>query len=1754
MNNSTTSKLLTGKLFYNCLPFIQKRIIKICVAAILSLVLNAPNVQAQVVTEDFSYAASSLITASGWTAISGGGTNAITVTSPGLTYSSYAGSGVGNAVSLVTSGEDDSKTFTAITSGTVYYSAMINCTAAQAGGDYCLALNGSVFSGRLYLRSSGAGFVIGVSKTSDAAPTYDATVRTFGTTYFIVVKYTYVTGATNDNSNLWINPAVGGTETAATVANVTSASADASSLSSITLRQGSAGNAATVRVDGIRVGTTWASVTPSVSTVSDPPTGVSAVAGNAEATVSFTAPVSDGGSTITSYTATSTPGSFTGTVNQSGSGSVVVAGLTNGTAYTFTVTATNGVGTSAASNTSNSVTPFTVPDAPTIGTAVAGNGQATVPFTAPVFDGGSPITSYTATSTPGGLTGILNQAGSGSIVVSGLTNGTPYTFTVTATNAAGPGAASSASNSVTPTSGPTVPDAPGIGTVTAGNGQATVPFTAPVSNGGSAITSYTATSTPGGFTGTVNQSGDGSIVVSGLSNGTAYTFTVTATNGIGTSAPSNPSNSVTPATVPDAPTIGTATAGDGQATVSFIAPVFNGGADITSYTATSSPGGFTGFVNQAGSGSIIVPGLTNGTPYTFTVTATNSAGTSSASSASNSITPASVPDAPIVGTATAGNGQASIDFTAPSFDGGSAIISYTATSTPGGITGSVNQSGSGTITVTGLSNGTAYTFTVTATNAIGTSTASAASNSVTPVTIPGAPTGVTAVGGDQEATVSFIAPASNGGSVITSYTATSSPGGITGTVNQSGSGSIVVTGLTNGTPYTFTVTATNAVGAGPASTVSNSVTPAFVLPVIAKWTFEGTTISGTGQTPTINSTTAQQGGNTTGSVVSGSHASASTGWSSVSGNGSAQAINSNNWAINDYVQFQVNTQSYSQLQVSYDHTGSNTGPRDFILRYSTDGTNFTTFGSQFSITNDSWSPSGAPKPASNRVFDLSSVTELNNQSAVYLRLVVNSGLNINGAAIASGGTSRIDNFTVSGLLVNDYTITATAQTAGGSISPAGAVVVTAGADQTFTITPDVCNDIAEVVIDGVTSLGAVTEYTFENVSANHTIDVYFNPSTSTTWTGLTNSNWDEAGNWSSCVPNASLEVTIAAGTPNAPVLNVDAEVNSLTIADGATLSLSNKTLTINGGFTGTASSTLTGSDEASLVLNSSASLISSAPIRLKNLVINGGVTTLASAVEITGGTATADPGEVSVLSGAQLESNGFLTIKSNSFGTGRVAQGDDAGNYITGDVTVERFIPNNGFRSWRFLAVPTTGSQTIRQAWQEGVANPSPLQNNLPGFGTLITGTGPVGAAQAAGFDGTIPKASLLTWGTNAWVDATGTNVPIANIKGYMLFLRGNRTAAINGPVTSTSSTVLRTTGGLYQGTQSIPSFGASSFNSVGNLYASAIDFTQLQRTGGTQNLFYIWDSKKQSGASLGAYQTFSATNNFECTLGGGSYTVGQVNTTIESGQAFFVSTTTAGTLSLTEGSKIANGGSLGFRPVAPASLVKIDSRLYAAGSSDIADANVVVFNDKYSNNITEEDAVKMPNLVENFAVQQGDKTLSIEGRHTVTTTDEIVFNMWNLKQQQYNLEFVPKNLQTAGLEATLVDSYLNTRTPVSLESNTTVSFTVDANTASAAANRFKIVLSKIKPIAETKAAYTIAPNPVENGQVNLQFKNRPAGKYSIRIITVAGQPVMTRTLVHAGGNAVQTLNLPSRAASGAYMVEITAPDKTKTIENLLVK
>ncbi|HUX97620.1 MAG TPA: FISUMP domain-containing protein [Bacteroidales bacterium] len=417
------------------------------------------------------------------------------------------------------------------------------------------------------------------------------------------------------------------------------------------------------------------------------------------------------------------------TVDGSGIGifTSTLTGLTSNTTYYVRAYATNSAGTAYGSEVSFTTSPPAT--LPTVTTASASGITASSAFGGGDVqdDGGAaviakgvcwstsfgPTVNNTKTADGTGL-------GTFSSNINGLNPGTTYYVKAYATNSVG----TSYGNEINFTTATTAPGAPTIGTATAGNTQATVSFTPPAGDGGSAIVIYTVTSSPGNLFATGSAS---PITVTGLVNGTAYTFTVTATSAIATSAPSAASNSVTPSTIPGAPTIGTATKGDAQATVAFTAPVSDGAAAITGYTVTSNPEGHTG----TGSVSpIIVTGLANGTAYTFTVTATNANGTSLASTASNSVIPSSVPDAPIIGTATAGDTQATVTFTAPLDDGGSAITLYTATSSTGGKTGSGITS---TITVTGLTNGTVYTFTVTATNDNGVSAPSTASNSVVPL-------------------------------------------------------------------------------------------------------------------------------------------------------------------------------------------------------------------------------------------------------------------------------------------------------------------------------------------------------------------------------------------------------------------------------------------------------------------------------------------------------------------------------------------------------------------------------------------------------------------------------------------------------------------------------------------------------------------------------------------------------------------------------------------------------------------------------------------------------------------------------------------------------------------------------------------------------------------------------------------------------------------------------------------------------------
>ncbi|MBL0358155.1 MAG: hypothetical protein IPP72_15370 [Chitinophagaceae bacterium] len=750
----------------------------------------------------------------------------------------------------------------------------------------------------------------------------------------------------------------------------------------------------------------------------------------------------------------------------------------------------------------------------------------------------------------------------------------------------------------------------------------------------------------------------------------------------------------------------------------------------------------------------------------------------------------------------------------------------------------------------------------------------------------------------------------------------------------------------------------------------------------------------------------------------------------------------------------------------------------------------------------------------------------------------------------------------------NYTVTASSG-ANGTVTPAGVTTLSCDGtgDQIYTITPDGGYSIQDVLVDG-SSVGAVGTYTFTDVIANHTINATFVINCINV--GITNIIASNPG------PLCSGQTTNL--TANG-VVGTNALVTWWTGPNGTGTNLGTGT-TLNGVGANTYYARVTGdcgpAQEQSVTVNSigntftgtgdwtdnarwscgappssgdNVTIAAGANATLNtNFIVSGSLTMTATSTLTVNPTRT-----LSVDVAATANFNGqSVTFKSDATGTASLGQVNGTLSGAT-NVTVERYIPNNGFRSWRLLSVPTFGSgQTIRQAWQEGTANPLPQQNNLPNYGTQITGLfSTQSAAAAAGFDSITINAGMLTWNGASWSNVTSTNVALANNKSYFLYIRGERSKSVSGAISNSSATTLRNTGTVHTGDQTT-NVGAAAFALVPNLYPSAINFTGLTRTGGVNNLFYIWDSKKLSGNSLGVYQTFSGTNSFNCLISGGSYTLGLPNTTIESGQSFFVTSGAAGTIVLKESAKLSGtNGSLGFRPSANPS--RIDSRLYNT-NNEMLDANVVVFDAAYDRAVDADDAVKYGNPGANFAIETGSKILAIEGTQPVKENDAIQFRMWNLKQQAYRFEFVASNMNTEGLTAKLEDKYLNTTTALDLAATTTVNFTVDANAASSEANRFRIVFAKAKPVVtDTKQGYTIAPNPVENGTMNLQLRNQPQGKYSVRIISNNGQNLQTRIINHAGGTSSQQIELPSGIASGTYQVEIVAPNKTRTVQQLLV-
>ena len=385
---------------------------------------------------------------------------------------------------------------------------------------------------------------------------------------------------------------------------------------------------------------------------------------------------------------------------------------------------------------------------------------------------------------------------------------------------------------------PGTPEAP---TAVAGVNSVTVTFNTDLTTS-PAVTTYTIIALDEDLnvvrTESVAQSSNATLShnVTDLTNGTAYTFKVSARNPTDSSAYSLPSSAATPFGVPGAPSTPTLTAGNTSLTVAWAAPSSDGGDDITGYTASASYNNevvascdTTGTATVTCNITTLTDGataLTNGRAYSVTVAATNSAGSGTASAAASG-TPATTPGAPSAVAGTAGDGQVVVTWELPSQTGGSDLTKHRAVATPGGAFCDTTDGTTTTCTVTGVDNGSAYTFKVTATSAIGDGTASSASGAVTPYTTPDAPTAVAGAADDASVVVTWTAPAGTGGSDITDYKVESSSDSSIWTAfshDVSTTASLRVTGLTNGTAYSFRVSAVNAAGIGTASSTA-SATP-----------------------------------------------------------------------------------------------------------------------------------------------------------------------------------------------------------------------------------------------------------------------------------------------------------------------------------------------------------------------------------------------------------------------------------------------------------------------------------------------------------------------------------------------------------------------------------------------------------------------------------------------------------------------------------------------------------------------------------------------------------------------------------------------------------------------------------------------------------------------------------------------------------------------------------------------------------------
>jgi len=598
------------------------------------------------------------------------------------------------------------------------------------------------------------------------------------------------------------------------------------------------------------------------------------------------------------------------------------------------------------------------------------------------------------------------------------------------------------------------------------------------------------------------------------------------------------------------------------------------------------------------------------------------------------------------------------------------------------------------------------------------------------------------------------------------------------------------------------------------------------------------------------------------------------------------------------------------------------------------------------------------------------------------------------------------------------------------------------------------NNVAVQVYNG----GVWTNTTVNTRNPNSTVvtgvttfgDIQIAESTSGSWTGVTNSDWNNSGNWCGGVPLAATDVVINASVPNAAQVTLAGGVcNNLTIASGASLTiLSGNFLNVKGNwtnsgtfvsngtvqFSGTTTQSISGSS-ATTFNNISVTNTASPGVQVESNQNLKGVLTLANNV-------TFDADGSSNTSVFKLLSSADNTTQDAAIAALPV------GAQVTGKVTVQRYMSiegANGGRIYRYMSSPLQN------------ATVADLQNEIPVTGSF-TGTsvcsGCATNQSMFGYDETVitdvdKNGTLnLNDGYTDFPDASNTEI-FQPAKGYTFFVRGNILSSalwdLSGTINTGNVTPV-TWPVTYTSSASVADDG---WNLVGNPFPSTIDW----------NAASGW-TKTNMGSSIyipdngGASTVYATWNGVTGTNGGSRY--------IAMGQGFWVKASGASpVLRSTENVKAAGTQTTYFRTITPTNLVRI-----TLANATVKDETVIHFRDDATAQFDDNaDAWKLYNAKVNVSsVLTKGKKLAINSQAPLNCESVIKLAVDNVTAGSYSLNFTEFDSFDANIQITLHDKFKNATVDVRATSN--YSFTVASDTATYGSNRFEVIFSTA-PLAD---------------------------------------------------------------------------------------